>query len=56
MSIMSEAISLLSAIEVRILGCLIEKEATTPEQYPLTLNAIHLACNQKTNREPIMEL
>ena len=53
---MSEAISLLSAIEARILGCLIEKEATTPEQYPLTLNAIHLACNQKTNREPIMEL
>jgi uncharacterized protein len=53
---MSEAFSLLSAIEARILGCLIEKEATTPEQYPLTLNAIHLACNQKTNREPIMEL
>ena len=53
---MTEAISLLSAIEARILGCLIEKEATTPEQYPLTLNAIHLACNQKTNREPIMEL
>jgi uncharacterized protein YceH (UPF0502 family) len=53
---MSEAIGLLSAIETRILGCLIEKEATTPEQYPLTLNAIHLACNQKTNREPIMEL
>jgi len=53
---MSEATSLLSAIEARILGCLIEKEATTPEQYPLTLNAIHLACNQKSNREPIMEL
>ncbi|MGH8051839.1 MAG: YceH family protein [Arenimonas sp.] len=53
---MSEPIALLSAIEARILGCLIEKEATTPEQYPLTLNAIHLACNQKTNREPIMEL
>lgn len=53
---MSEPITLLSAIEARVLGCLIEKEATTPEQYPLTLNAIHLACNQKTNREPIMEL
>lgn len=53
---MSEPIALLSAIEARILGCLVEKEATTPEQYPLTLNAIHLACNQKTNREPIMDL
>lgn len=53
---MSEAAAPLSAIEARILGCLIEKEATTPEQYPLTLNAIHLACNQKTNREPLMEL
>lgn len=53
---MSENILPLSAIEARILGCLIEKEATTPEQYPLTLNAIHLACNQKTNREPVMEL
>ncbi len=53
---MSEPITLLSATEARVLGCLIEKEATTPEQYPLTLNAIHLACNQKTNREPIMEL
>lgn len=52
---MSEPSTLLSAIEARILGCLIEKEATTPEQYPLTLNAIHLACNQKTNREPIMD-
>lgn len=53
---MSEPNALLSAIEARVLGCLIEKEATTPEQYPLTLNAIHLACNQKTNREPIMDL
>lgn len=52
---MSDATPLLSAIEARILGCLIEKEATTPEQYPLTLNAIHLACNQKTNRDPITE-
>lgn len=53
---MSDPTTLLSAIEARILGCLIEKEATTPEQYPLTLNAIHLACNQKTNREPLMDL
>lgn len=46
----------ISAIEARVLGCLIEKEATTPDAYPLTANAVVLACNQKTNREPIMEL
>jgi uncharacterized protein len=46
----------LSAAEARILGCLIEKEATTPEQYPLTENAIVVASNQKTAREPVMEL
>ncbi|WP_300651829.1 DUF480 domain-containing protein [Pseudomonas sp.] len=46
----------LSAIEARILGCLIEKQATTPEAYPLTLNAVVLACNQKTSREPLMNL
>jgi uncharacterized protein YceH (UPF0502 family) len=46
----------LSAIEARILGSLVEKEATTPEQYPLTTNAVTLACNQKNNREPVMEL
>jgi uncharacterized protein YceH (UPF0502 family) len=46
----------ISAIEARILGCLIEKEATTPEAYPLTANAVVLACNQKNNREPVMEL
>jgi uncharacterized protein YceH (UPF0502 family) len=44
----------LTALEARVLGCLIEKAATTPEVYPLTLNATHLACNQKTNRDPIM--
>ena len=38
------------------MGCLIEKEATTPEAYPLTANAVVLACNQKNNREPVMEL
>jgi uncharacterized protein YceH (UPF0502 family) len=47
---------LLSPNEARILGCLIEKQATTPETYPLTLNATVLACNQKTSREPIMNL
>jgi uncharacterized protein YceH (UPF0502 family) len=42
--------------ELRVLGCLIEKQRTTPEQYPLTLNALRLACNQATNREPVVEL
>jgi uncharacterized protein YceH (UPF0502 family) len=46
----------LTALEARVLGCLIEKAATTPEVYPLTLNAAHLACNQKTNRDPIMNV
>jgi uncharacterized protein YceH (UPF0502 family) len=46
----------LSPVEVRILGCLIEKQATTPDVYPLTLNSLLTACNQKTNREPVMEL
>jgi uncharacterized protein YceH (UPF0502 family) len=44
----------LSAEEVRVLGCLIEKEATTPEQYPLTLNLVALACNQTSNRDPVV--
>jgi uncharacterized protein YceH (UPF0502 family) len=43
------------AVEIRVLGCLIEKQRTTPEQYPLSLNALRLACNQKTNRDPIVE-
>lgn len=46
----------LDSVEARILGCLVEKEATTPDQYPLTANAIVLACNQKNNREPVLEL
>lgn len=46
----------LSSIEIRILGALIEKQATSPESYPLTLNALLLACNQKTSREPVMNL
>ena len=37
-----------------MLGCLIEKQRTTPEQYPLTLNSLRLACNQSTNREPVV--
>jgi uncharacterized protein YceH (UPF0502 family) len=47
---------LLSAIEARIIGCLLEKEVTTPDQYPLSLNALTLACNQKTSRDPVMDL
>ena len=46
----------LTLIEARIIGCLIEKQVTTPDQYPLSLNALTNACNQKTNREPVMEL
>jgi uncharacterized protein YceH (UPF0502 family) len=46
----------LAPVELRVLGCLIEKQRTTPEQYPLTLNALRLACNQATNREPVLEL
>ncbi|MGH8434086.1 MAG: YceH family protein [Pseudomonas sp.] len=46
----------LNSVEARILGCLIEKQATTPEVYPLTLNALVIACNQKTSREPVMNL
>lgn len=46
----------LDSIELRILGCLVEKQATTPESYPLTLNALVLACNQKTSRDPLMSL
>jgi hypothetical protein len=42
--------------EVRVLGCLIEKELATPEYYPLTLNALTSACNQKSNRDPVMAL
>jgi uncharacterized protein YceH (UPF0502 family) len=43
----------LTAPEQRVLGCLIEKRWTTPEQYPLSLNALRLACNQSTNRDPV---
>ena len=43
------------AVEIRVVGCLIEKQRTTPDVYPLTLNALRLACNQSTNREPVVE-
>ncbi|MEN0581438.1 hypothetical protein SAMN05216563_114102 [Phytobacter palmae] len=46
----------LSATEARVIGCLLEKQVTTPEQYPLSVNAVVTACNQKTNREPVMNL
>ncbi|EOC9242513.1 YceH family protein [Enterobacter cloacae] len=46
----------LSATEARVIGCLLEKQVTTPEQYPLSVNAVTMACNQKTNREPVMNL
>ncbi|MCA1798875.1 MAG: DUF480 domain-containing protein [Xanthomonadaceae bacterium] len=46
----------LTPTETRILGCLIEKQATTPDVYPLTLNALVTACNQKTSRDPVMNL
>jgi uncharacterized protein YceH (UPF0502 family) len=44
----------INAEEQRVLGCLIEKEATTPDQYPLTMNSLLLACNQTTNRDPVV--
>ena len=46
----------LDDVQARILGALVEKEATTPEAYPLTANAVQLACNQKNNRDPVLEL
>lgn len=46
----------LNAVEARVIGCLVEKSIVTPDQYPLTLNALTNACNQKTSREPVMSL
>ena len=46
----------LTAAEARVIGCLLEKQVTTPEQYPLSVNGVVTACNQKTNREPVMTL
>ncbi len=48
--------TILTDVEVRVLGSLIEKQVTTPEYYPLTLNALTLACNQKNNRNPVTAL
>jgi uncharacterized protein len=45
----------LDAVEVRVLGCLIEKQRTTPDAYPLSLNSLRAACNQSTNRDPVVE-
>jgi uncharacterized protein len=45
----------LDAVETRVLGCLLEKQQTTPDAYPLTLNSLRLACNQATNRDPVVE-
>src|SRR5271156_981218 len=44
----------LSASETRVLGCMLEKQLTTPDIYPLTLNSLRLACNQSTNRDPVV--
>jgi uncharacterized protein len=44
-----------SPVELRVLGCLVEKQRTTPDTYPLSLNALRLACNQATNRDPVLE-
>jgi uncharacterized protein YceH (UPF0502 family) len=46
--------TVLTANEIRVLGCLIEKEMTTPDHYPLTLNGLTNACNQKSNRDPVL--
>ena len=43
------------AVEIRVLGCLVEKQRTTPEHYPLSLNSLRLACNQSTNRDPVVD-
>jgi uncharacterized protein len=45
----------LDAVEIRVLGCLLEKQRTTPDAYPLSLNGLRLACNQSTNRDPVVE-
>lgn len=52
---MFEVLQVLTDKEIRVLGCLLEKSKTTPEYYPLTLNAITVACNQKSSRKPIVD-
>lgn len=56
MEVLEPATSVLSPLEARVLGCLLEKEMATPEIYPLSLNALVNACNQKNNRSPVMEM
>ncbi|MDQ8209209.1 YceH family protein [Coraliomargarita sp. SDUM461003] len=51
----NETYPLLTDIDARVLGCLLEKAATTPDAYPLTLNSLLLACNQKSNRQPVVQ-
>lgn len=51
----AKGIQALGASELRVLGCLLEKQRTTPDQYPLSLNALRLACNQSTNRDPVVD-
>ena len=53
---MAQELPTLTGVEMRVLGCLVEKEFTTPEYYPLSLNALTNACNQKTNRDPVLSL
>ena len=55
MELNDRSLPVLSAEEVRVLACLVEKELTTPDNYPLTLNALLAACNQKTSRDPVVE-
>ena len=55
-SVTNESDAMFSAVEARVLACLMEKQLTVPDSYPLTLNSLVLACNQKSNREPIMQL
>jgi uncharacterized protein YceH (UPF0502 family) len=51
----NSAAARLDPIQLRVLGCLIEKQRTTPDQYPLSLNSLRLACNQATNRDPVVD-
>src|SRR6187399_1155356 len=51
----TESTAMLTFAEARVLGCLIEKESTTPDYYPLTIAALTTACNQKSNRAPVVE-
>ena len=51
---LSQKLPVLDAVELRVLGVLMEKSKTTPEYYPMTINAITLACNQKTSRKPVV--